>query len=186
MMTKIKTSSDNFVFYLLMVPVCAIMLMSFGKKSHEVQPEIVLKAPGIAAQNTPDISPVDLTKVTKVVLYGEMMDHRTNKLRNHTGIDFELSRGSEVVATADGMVIAQTHGEKRGNHVIIKHNEVFSTRYFHLETALVKHGDRVTKGQVIGRVGNTGLSTAPHLHYEILKSDATVDPKDYLPRLPGS
>ncbi|MEX1241754.1 MAG: M23 family metallopeptidase [Cyclobacteriaceae bacterium] len=54
------------------------------------------------------------------------------------------------------------------------------------ETALVKKGDRIRKGQVIGLVGSTGsLSTAPHLHYEILKNDATVDPKDYLPRLPG-
>lgn len=168
-----------------MVPVCAIMLMSFEKEPHETQFNIVMRPPGLAVQDTPDISPVDLTKVTKVVLYGEMMDRRTNKLRNHTGIDFVLNKGSDVVATADGMVIVQAHGKKRGNHVIIKHNDVFSTRYFHLETALVKHGDRVTKGQVVGLVGNTGLSAAPHLHYEILKNDSMVDPKEYLPSLPA-
>jgi murein DD-endopeptidase MepM/ murein hydrolase activator NlpD len=186
MMTKTKTSSCKFLVYLLMVPVCAIMLMSFGKKQNEVQPEIAHVAQNRATQDTPDIAPVDLTKVTKVVLFGEMMDHRTNKLRNHSGIDFALSEGSEVVATADGVVIAQAYGDKPGNFVRIKHNETYSTRYYHLETALVKKGDTIRKGQVIGLVGSTGsLSTAPHLHYEILKNGGTVDPKDYLPRLPG-
>lgn len=185
MMTNTKTSSLRLGASLLMVPACVIMLMSFGKKPHEAPFGIVLSAPRVATQSSPDISPVDLTKVTKVVRYGEMMDRRTNKLKNHSGVDLVLSKGSDVVATADGIVIVQAHGKKRGNHVIIKHNDVFSTRYFHLETALVKTGDSVTKGQVIGLVGNTGLSAAPHLHYEILKNDSTVDPKDYLPPLPA-
>ena len=184
MMAKTKTSSWRLVFYLLMVPVTVLMLMSFGRKQNEVLPEVT-QVSRIDGENIPDISPVDLTKVTQVLLYGEILDPRTNKLRNHTGIDFALSKGSDVVATADGVVIVQAYGEKRGNHVIIRHNEIFSTRYFHFERALVKRGDRVKKGQVIGLVGNTGLSTTPHLHYEVLKNYARVDPKEYLPPLPA-
>ena len=185
MITKAKTRPCPFVVYLLMVPTCAIMLMSFVKKQIEIQPGLAHAAHEAAPQDTPDIAPVDLTKVTKVVLYGERMDQRVNKLRKHTGVDFELSKGSAVVATADGIVIMQTYGDKPGNFVRIKHNETYSTRYYHLETALVKKGDRVSKGQVIGLVGSTGLySTAPHLHYEVLKNDTPIDPKDFLPRLP--
>lgn len=176
-----KTSLRRALPGMLMIPVCAIILMSFGTKQTELPPEAAR-----IAQNIPDIAPVDLTKVTRVVAFGEAPDRRTNKLRNHTGIDFELSKGSDVVSTADGIVVVQTVGEMRGLHVIIKHNETFSTRYFHLESALVKEGDPVKKGQVIGLVGNTGLSAVPHLHYEVLKNDATIDPKNYLPKLPGS
>lgn len=184
-MTKAKTSPIMVLVHLLMVPACAIMLMSFVKKQIEIQPGLANAAQEAAPQDIPDIAPVDLTEVTKVVLYGERMDRRINKPRNHTGIDFELSKGSNVVATADGIVIVQTYGDKPGNFVSIKHNETYSTRYYHLETALVKRGDRVSKGQVIGLVGSTGLySTAPHLHYEVLKNDAPIDPKDFLPRLP--
>jgi len=185
MMTKKKTSYYMMVVYLLMVPACAIMLMSFGKKQNALTPDIG-HGQSITTRNTPDIAPVDFTKVKKVVLYGDIMNPRTNEMRNHTGIDFQLSAGSDVVATADGVVMAQAYGDKPGNFVRIKHNETYSTRYYHLETALVKVGDKVTKGQVIGLVGNTGLSSVtPHLHYEILKNDATVDPRGYLPELPG-
>lgn len=177
-----KSSSIRFIIYLLLIPA---LLMSFGKKQRNVNPETTRAVESMVAQDTPDIAPVDLTKVTNVVPYGERMDPATNKLRNHTGVDFALGKGSDVIATADGIVVVQRYGDKPGNYVVIKHNETLRTRYYHLETALVKEGDRVKKGQVIGLVGSTGLySTAPHLHYEVLRNDAAVDPKDYLPRLP--
>ena len=82
---------------------------------------------------------------------------------------------------ADGVVTAQTYADRPGNFVRIQHSDSYSTRYYHLETALVKVGEKV-----IGLVGSTGTSsTAPHLHYEVLKNDEPVDPKRYLPKLPG-
>ena len=181
-MTKKKRALRTFAGCLLMLPVCPIILMSFGKKPEVVQPQSGYVAQNITVENIPDISPVDLTKVTKVVPYGEILDPRTNRMRNHTGIDFELNAGSDVLATADGVVVVQRYGDKRGNFVVIRHDETFRTRYSHLETAMVKEGDVIRKGQVIGLVGSTGiLSTTPHLHYEILKNDTEVDPKNYLP-----
>lgn len=183
MKTNKHTPSYKFVCFLLMIPACAIILMSFARKQNVFRPGA---GPTTTSASTPDIAPVDFASVTKVVGFGSTMDARTNQMRNHTGMDFQLSAGSQVVATADGIVAVQAYGEKPGNFIRIKHNNTYSTRYYHLETALVKRGDKVRKGQVIGLVGNTGLSTTPHLHYEILKNDAAVDPKGYLPGVPAA
>jgi murein DD-endopeptidase MepM/ murein hydrolase activator NlpD len=185
MKTKNKTSAFFFAVSFALVPSCLIMLMSFGKKQQEER-ELPAIVQNQVTENIPAIAPVDFGKVTKVVLYGEVIDPETNKTKNHTGIDFQLSAGSDVVATADGVVASQSYGEKPGNFVVIRHNPTFSTRYYHFSKTLVKAGDRVTKGQVIGLVGNTGLSTISHLHYEVLKNNTPVDPKGYLPVLPGS
>ena len=183
-MTNTKTPTFRLGACPVMVALWSFMLMSFGEKQYAVPPD-VSQGRNNFTPNTPELAPVDFAKVTKVVLYGEVIDERTRKLKNHTGIDFKIAKGSDVVAAEDGVVIVQGYGEKRGNHVVIKHNEIFTTRYFHFERALVKHGDTVKKGQVIGLVGNTGLSTIPHLHYEVLKHGVQVDPKDYLPSLPA-
>jgi murein DD-endopeptidase MepM/ murein hydrolase activator NlpD len=169
-----------------MIPASIILLMSFGRRQKAFDPGVKRIPLTSVIQNTPDIAPVDFAKVTKVVLYGERTDPAIGQMKNHTGIDFEIAEGSNVFATADGVVEFARFGEKYGNYVRIKHGDIYSTQYSHLTTAIVKNGDKITRGQVIGLVGNTGLSKAPHLHYEILKDGTMVDPKDYLPKLPGS
>jgi len=103
--------------------------------------------------------------------------------RLHTGIDFQSPEGEIVKSTADGIVIENTFDANRGQFVLIKHGDPFSTSYSHLQSATVKVGDEVKTGQTIGYVGNTGLSKGVHLHYEVLKNGEAVDPKDYLPKL---
>lgn len=179
MMTKKKTSPYKLMAYLLMLPACAIALMSMGSKQAPVNSTVQE-----ISSDIPDIFPVDFTRVARVVPFGQAADRRTGKMRRHTGIDFDLSAGSEVIATADGVVVVQAFGQMRGNHVVIRHNEKVTTQYFHLQSAAVTEGERVKKGQTIGLVGNTGLSAAPHLHYEVLHNYKAVDPKDYLPRFP--
>ncbi|HET9486819.1 MAG TPA: M23 family metallopeptidase [Chryseosolibacter sp.] len=176
MITKKKNSAY------MVVPACAMILMSFGIHQNG-EPKIDGVTQNSIAQ-IPDSAPVDFSRVTKVVLFGDIVDPGTRQVRKHTGIDFQISAGSNVVATADGVVVVSRYGEKRGNYVVVKHDDRFSTQYFHLNTALVKEGEKIMKGHVIGLVGNTGLSTIPHLHYEVLKDDTRVDPKDYLPALP--
>ena len=186
MMTKKQTSTYKFIVYFLLIPACAILIMSFGQSRNAITSQVGQIALQNLDENIPDIAPVDLTKVTKVVLYGERKDPAPNQMRHHTGIDFELMEGSDVVATADGVVEFARYGEKYGNYVRIKHSDTYSTQYSHLKPAMVKRGVKITKGQVIGLIGNSGLSTKPHLHYEILKNGTMVDPKHYLPKLPGS
>lgn len=106
-------------------------------------------------------------------------------LRMHNGMDIKAERGTEVIASANGIVTRADYAGGYGNCVRIKHNKKIETRYAHLNSFNVKAGDKVKRGDVIGYVGSTGLSTAPHLHYEICNTsskDSTtyLNPADYI------
>lgn len=101
--------------------------------------------------------------------------HRITK--NHFGIDLAAAIGSDVFATASGEVEAATLSSKgHGNHVVIVHPNGFKTLYAHLDSFSVKKGDIINAQQLIGKVGTTGQSTGPHLHYEIIKNGVHIDP----------
>lgn len=103
-------------------------------------------------------------------------------LKNHThkGEDFAAPTGSVVIATADGDCVGAEVHQGYGNLVAIAHGRRVVTRYAHLSVMLVRPGEHVTRGQVIGLVGSTGHSTGPHLHYEVLVDNHFTDPKAYL------
>ncbi|NBV12744.1 MAG: M23 family peptidase [Sphingobacteriia bacterium] len=107
--------------------------------------------------------------------------HPINKVRHlHTGIDFVAKIGTPVLATADGtVVLAGIKGNGYGIHVDINHGYGYLTKYAHLSKVTVKEGQKIKRGQVIGYTGNTGLSKGPHLHYEIEKNGAKINPIDY-------
>jgi murein DD-endopeptidase MepM/ murein hydrolase activator NlpD len=101
----------------------------------------------------------------------------------HPGIDFAAPRGTAVVAAAGGRVIDINKSDLQagyGNSVDIDHGHGFITRYAHLETITVKQGERVAKKVVIGTVGNSGGSIAPHLHYEVIYEGEPVNPLKYM------
>ncbi|HLS31271.1 MAG TPA: M23 family metallopeptidase, partial [Flavobacteriaceae bacterium] len=99
--------------------------------------------------------------------------------RMHNGIDFSANNGANIYATADGVVSKASNQRGYGKIVTIDHGFGFETRYAHMSKMNVRRGQKVTRGQVIGQVGNTGLSTAPHVHYEIRKNGRTVNPINY-------
>ena len=106
-------------------------------------------------------------------------------IRPHTGIDFGCDRGTPVYATGDAVVeIASANGFNGGygKQVLLNHEFGYKTRYAHLNEVLVKPGERVTRGQVIARTGNTGRSTGPHLHYEVIHKGVPVNPINYFNR----
>jgi hypothetical protein len=98
----------------------------------------------------------------------------------HYGIDFTAPTGTEIYVTGDG-TIEQIESSHRGygNSIIINHGFGIKTLYAHLDRINVKKGQKVKRGDVIGFVGNSGLSTAPHLHYEVLRGDEKVNPINY-------
>jgi murein DD-endopeptidase MepM/ murein hydrolase activator NlpD len=98
----------------------------------------------------------------------------------HPGVDFAAKTGTDVKATAGGMVILAGWDEIYGNLVAIDHLNGYVTYYGHNSKNLVKVGDIVTRGQIIALSGNTGRSSAPHLHYEIRKDDIPINPDSYL------
>lgn len=98
----------------------------------------------------------------------------------HPGLDFSGHRGDIVKATADGKVEHAGWNNGYGNCIIIKHKNNFETLYGHLSRIDVKEGESISTGQVIGRVGSTGHSTGPHLHYEVRINGKPVNPAKFL------
>jgi murein DD-endopeptidase MepM/ murein hydrolase activator NlpD len=101
----------------------------------------------------------------------------TGKPEFHSGIDLAAGSGTPVKATAGGTVRFAGAAEGYGNSVILDHGAGVESRYGHLQTVGVARGQRVERGQLIGLSGNTGRSTAPHLHYEVLVDGRPVDPR---------
>jgi len=113
--------------------------------------------------------------------FGPSVHPFTGQWYLHKGIDIAQQQGTPVVATANGKVL-KTDFEALGfgNYIDIKHNYGFSTRYGHLSRIYVSKGQDIVRGQVIGALGSTGLSTGPHLHYEVRIGTQVVDPTKYL------
>lgn len=126
----------------------------------------------------PSIKPVKNARLTSS--FGMRMHPISKIKRLHRGIDFAAPMGTPVVATADGKVektVIKTEGY--GKHLVIKHDSIYSTLYAQLSKILVQEGQSVQKGDTIGLVGSSGASTAPHLHYEVIKQGTHVDPEHY-------
>ncbi|MHB1926692.1 MAG: M23 family metallopeptidase [Leptospirillum sp.] len=98
----------------------------------------------------------------------------------HPGIDIAGPTGIPVVATAEGTVLAAGWDQGYGKAIRILHGEGLETLFGHLDSVVVSPGQRVSRGEVIGYLGNTGLSTGPHLHYEILRHNRPVNPTRYI------
>ncbi len=101
--------------------------------------------------------------------------------RFHTGTDMPATRGTPIVAVMDGRVLSTRYEGGFGRTICMEHRDNFFTRYAHCSEILVKEGDFIRKGQVIGLVGSTGTSTGNHLHFEIRYSDIPLNPLDFLP-----
>ncbi len=112
--------------------------------------------------------------------YGKRSDPFTGKQEFHKGVDFAGKRGSEVIAVAAGVVTWAGKRSGYGNLVEIDHGGHYATRYGHNQQILVGIGDTVKKGQVIAKMGNTGRSTGPHVHFEVLKDGRAVNPARYI------
>jgi len=113
--------------------------------------------------------------------FGQNINPFTGQYYIHKGIDISTYRsGDPIVATADGQVVTIDYDEGFGNYLIIKHKHGYYTRYAHMLSTRVKVGQRVQQNEVIGYIGNTGLSTGPHLHYEVHIGSDVVDPYKYI------
>ena len=102
------------------------------------------------------------------------------QMQMHTGLDFTAAKGTPIYTTGDGIVEGyDPNGAGYGQHVIINHGFGYETLYGHMSKILVHAGQKVKRGSMIGLVGSTGLSTAPHLHYEVIKNGKKIDPINF-------
>ncbi|MBQ7753526.1 MAG: M23 family metallopeptidase [Treponema sp.] len=129
----------------------------------------------------PSINPVKNPNTHVSMPFGPNVHPLNGNWYIHKGIDFSTWRsGDPVMATANGQVVTVGFDNSFGNFVIIKHNHGIYTRYAHLSSFRVKKGQLVDQGQIIGNIGNTGISTGPHLHYEVHIGSDVVDPAKYI------
>lgn len=133
-------------------------------------------------RSIPAIMPISNKDLTRTASGWGYRIHPIYKIRRfHYGMDFTAPTGTEVYSTGDG-TIAGIKSSKRGlgNHIIIDHGFGYQTVYAHLDRFnKLRVGQKVKRGDVIGFVGSTGLSTAPHLHYEVHLNGKKVDPVNY-------
>lgn len=101
--------------------------------------------------------------------------------RFHTGTDMPATKGTPILAVMDGRIISTNYDPGNGNSILMEHRDNFFTRYSHCSEILVKPGEFVRKGQIVGLVGSTGNSTGNHLHFEIRYNDVPLNPLDFLP-----
>jgi len=193
-----KQKKRNGWIYGLIVPVTLAMVFAFSSKEamqpiNDVGDEISsfigplngLKNYSKSLEkedNKPSILPLKLSDEIRMTSGFGMRRHPVTKEKKmHVGIDFACKVGTEIIATADGSVSKiQNKPGGYGKLIIIDHGNEFKTYYAQLSAFKVKLGDQVKKGQVIALSGNSGMSTGPHLHYEVKKGDQRVDPIDYI------
>jgi len=129
----------------------------------------------------PAIQPVsnhDLRRLSSY--YGYRTDPIYKVIKFHPGIDFSAPTGTEIYATGDGVVAEATQSRSGyGNCLVIDHGYGYKTMYAHINKFKVKQGERVKRGQLIATIGNSGKTTAPHLHYEIWKNGNKINPIYY-------
>ncbi len=112
--------------------------------------------------------------------FGRRVDPINKKPAFHGGIDIKNRRGTKIVAPADGVIVARGYTRGFGNFLEIDHGGQFVTRYLHMQKSVVKRGQKIQRGQVIGLVGNSGRSTGSHLHYEIKHKDKLINPLKFM------
>jgi murein DD-endopeptidase MepM/ murein hydrolase activator NlpD len=126
----------------------------------------------------PDYTPLDGAYNSSS--FGWRVDPFTGHSAFHEGLDFTANTGTPIYAAAGGVVTTAEHTSAYGKLVKIDHGDGFETRYAHASKIMVKVGEVVKKGQVLALVGSTGRSTGPHLHFEVRRAGAPLDPRKFL------
>lgn len=129
----------------------------------------------------PAIQPISNEDLTRMASGFGMRMHPIYKTTiMHSGMDFTAPVGTDIYATGKGTVAQVEYmGRGYGNNVIINHGFGYQTLYAHMSKINVRPGQKVTRGDIIGQVGNSGTSTAPHLHYEVIKNGSKINPVNY-------
>jgi len=121
-------------------------------------------------------APVQFSRVSSRYNLRRRIAYYGNRVRPHRGTDFAANVGTPILATANGTVVESTRKRGNGKYVKIKHNSTYATQYLHMSKRLVKVGDFVKQGDVIGKVGMTGNTGGPHVCYRFWKNGKQVDP----------
>lgn len=151
--------------------------MTIQSKSYDEVASLITNKQQMLA-SIPSIQPIMNKKLTRMASgYGMRIDPIYKIMKFHEGMDFTASVGTEVYVTGDGTVEAVNFAYGGyGNEVLVNHGYGYKTRYAHLNQLSVRPGQKVKRGDIIGKVGSTGKSTGPHLHYEVIRNGRHTNP----------
>ena len=143
--------------------------------------ELLAKNNESLLSSIPTIQPISNSDLKRMASgFGWRTDPFTKKRKRHWGMDFSAERGAPIYATGDGKISrADNRAAGFGNHVRIDHGFGYVSIYAHMDKISVRRGNRVKRGDIIGYVGSSGRSVAPHLHYEISKDGKKIDPINF-------
>lgn len=188
MMTQQTSKIAALVRVVVLLPLLAVTTLCFSLKikaeaiiGNNANEFISTIENSLFQENKPELLPLAESDISRMTSgFGMRKNPLTKEDKMHKGVDFSAKTGTPVIATASGTVekVESLKGGY-GNYIQIKHDDQYQTLYAQLSEMDVKAGDKVDKGQLIGKVGNTGQSTGPHLHYEVIKNGEKVDPKGY-------
>ncbi len=182
MLNQNQSKKINAVKLLFVVPLLALFVMGFNTKEvvkfSEESTIVRAKSPSSIEFR----SPVRLGNHVKITSgFGEARNPFTGTMEFHRGIDIAAPIGENVLASASGIVRSSGYGERNGKYIELEHKSGYTSKYLHLNDQQVQAGDEVTSGDVIGHVGNSGKSTGPHLHFEVLKDGKALNPASLVP-----
>lgn len=181
MITRKRTSPYGIAMYATVLPIIICLIMAFTPNQF-----LNINQAKTAFVKEPISLGLPIDKKYNFLLesgFGERLHPVLNEIRLHTGIDLITEEGVPVVSAEEGVVIKSQLSGAWGNLIVVQHDDTYSTSYSHLKSMNVKEGDQIKRGQMIGQVGNTGLSTKFHLHFELRKNGVAIDPINYLPQL---
>lgn len=168
---------------LLLIPVIGILASLFAFQTPVFPKATTPYTLTITTENNDFILPIKEGTFQKTVGYGMRIHPIYKSKKLHTGIDFIAPLGTPILAVQNATVIRVQQSEEKGygNNIILQLDKKTQVMYAHMDLIAVKVGQQITQGTVIGTVGNTGLSTKPHLHFEVVENRKKVNPKDFLP-----
>jgi len=175
---KRRDKRGLFLFFLIFIGL-AFYLFQYSQDD-VVDQTLAKTSKEISRAIPPSGSPILQPDLVVSSEFGMRLNPLNKQTSLHKGIDIKAKIGTPVVSTGKGQVKEAGYNPKAGNYVTIKHNGNFITNYFHLSSISVTADECVAQGQEIGKVGNSGLSMSPHLHYEVLKDEVPVNPREYI------
>jgi len=163
---------------MLILALCGLGLFSTPVRAAE-ENKLLLKTNSRAARSF--VYPLSGPRISSD--FGKRKHPLLGSVRHHDGIDLAAPRGAPVRAIANGLVVFADPRGGYGNLIVVVHSDGLSSHYGHLHSMSVRPGSTIKAGQVIGRVGSTGISTGPHLHFEIRTNGVAGDPEKFIPGL---
>lgn len=154
--------------------------MYIQSKSYDEISKLAKKKEKMLA-SIPAIQPISNKDLRRIASgFGYRIHPIYKTIEFHPGINFSAPKGTEIYATGDGVIEKVIYSKRGyGKHVVINHGFGYQTLYGHMSKIVVKVGQHVKRGELIGYVGDTGLSTAPHLHYEVIKNGKKINPINF-------